>query len=261
MTNKRKEEGKNFSLKYKILRKFISFFNKKWQNIFAIFYFSRQQNKGLLNSSEKEFYQLSKWVNQGDIVLDIGANIGKYTFKLSSLVGLKGHVYSFEPLPRAFFILSCLNYLGNFKNISLINCAVGEFFSQVNFEEDWIEPEVEKKDGNMLKIPYIFHTNTQSKIVDDNSLNKNSNILERRCLAIDEFSIKEKVNFIKIDVEGKELSVLKGAKNLILRDKPTILLELSKHNSEKDICDYLNNIGYLSKKEFSDSRNILFFKK
>ena len=30
---------------------------------------------------------------------------------------------------------------------------------------------------------------------------------------------------------------------------------------EKDICDYLNNIGYLSKKEFSDSRNILFFKK
>ena len=112
----------------------------------------------------------------------------------------------------------------------------------------------------MFKIPYIFHTNTQSKIVG-NSSNKNSNILERRCLAIDEFSIKEKVNFIKIDVEGNELSVVKGAKNLILRDKPIILLELSKHNSEKDICDYLNNIGYLSKKEFLDSRNILFFKK
>ena len=62
------------------------------------------------------------------------------TFKIADIVGQNGHVYSIEPLPGSFFILSCLSFLGNFKNITLMNIVIGKGENIVDFEEDWTEP-------------------------------------------------------------------------------------------------------------------------
>ena len=61
--------------------------------------------------------------------------------------------------------------------------------------------------------------------------------------------IKKNVSFIKIDVEGHEKSVISGAKNLILKFKPTLLVEIEQRHSGvnvKDTINYINNFGYNS---------------
>ena len=61
--------------------------------------------------------------------------------------------------------------------------------------------------------------------------------------------IENKVSFIKIDVEGHEKSVISGAKNLILKFKPTLLVEIEQRHSGvnvKDTINYINNFGYNS---------------
>jgi FkbM family methyltransferase len=226
-----------------LYRHFIALLPRKIQSLISVIYFHTQDYFNRLSSTEQEFYSLKKWICKGDVVIDIGSNIGRYSFALSKIVGPNGHVYSFEPLTRIFFILSALTYLGNYRNITLINAAVGEAFGIVNIPENWTPP----------KNNYIFHTNTASKISHlDGSTNPNTKAVNsRRCLKLDDINIVEKIKFIKIDVEGLEYAVLKGAKNLILRDRPIILAE----SNDPLVAVFLAELGYKESKEFPKSRN------
>jgi len=232
---------------HKLLALIVRKLNRKWQNILAVIFFNYQQKNNKFKSSEIEFFKLPEWVKNGYTVIDVGSNVGRYTFKLAKLVGKTGQVYSFEPLPSSFFILTCLNFLGNYNNITLLNCAVGEKSSKINFEENWYEP---------VKNSYIFHTNTGSRVSESKT---GINSIDRHQLALDDLLIQEKVNFIKIDVEGYEASVIKGAKNLILRDKPTVLIEWVHTLDAEQIKEFFRNIGYKFIQCDVNSRNIVFF--
>jgi SAM-dependent methyltransferase len=59
-------------------------------------------------SDEPEFHQLSELVQVGDWVLDVGANVGQYTLRLSELVGREGRVIAFEPILETFEILASM---------------------------------------------------------------------------------------------------------------------------------------------------------
>jgi FkbM family methyltransferase len=65
---------------------------------------------------------MAKYIKEGDIVVDIGANQGQYTIFLSKLVGQKGKVYAFEPDPRNFLIGA---YSVLTKNIPSSNITYG----------------------------------------------------------------------------------------------------------------------------------------
>jgi FkbM family methyltransferase len=226
-----------------LFRHLVALQPKKLQSIISIIYFHIKDLFNSLSSTEQEFHSLKKWIRQGDVVIDIGSNIGRYSFAFSKIVGPNGHVYSFEPLPRIFFILSALTYLGNYKNITLFNAAVGENFGIVNIPENWTPPNSN----------YIFHTNTASKILyADESIDTKPNILNsRRCLKLDDINIIEKIKLIKIDVEGLECSVIRGAKNLILRDRPIIIAE----SNDQLVAVFLLELGYKESNEFPNSRN------
>ena len=116
------------------------------------FFFLLKINK--LVSSEYEFYLLDKIVKNNDIVIDIGSNIGRYSFKLSKLVGSKGMVYSFEPMIKSYIIQSLLIFFSGIKNILLINMACS------NSNEKVLMQEKSSKNKN-----YLFNTNTESSIV------------------------------------------------------------------------------------------------
>ncbi len=239
----------------RLTRYLLSKLSRKFQGILAVIYFNHQRKNKKLNSNEIEHSQLTQWIKKGDNVIDIGSNIGRYTFKIADIVGQNGHVYSIEPLPGSFFILSSLSFLGNFKNITLMNIVIGKGENIVNFEEDWTEPHRLSKNGEDKKITYLFNTNTESKITKQ----KNKFSIKRFQTSIDNLKISEKINFIKIDVEGNELDVLEGSKEIIARDKPTILIELLNNEKATELNNYFENLGYKIKILDKQSPNIIYY--
>jgi len=155
----------------------------------------------------KEKNKIKKFVSNGDIVVDVGANIGLFSIILSDLVGVSGKVYSFEPIPMLHNKLINNINLNKIGNIETIESGIGDKESEIeiylNPEQSGLSSVVIKPSGNVIS----------QKI----KLNSLDNFFANR---------KEKVSFIKIDTEGYEPQVLLGAKEIIKRDKPIIYIEL-----------------------------------
>jgi len=88
---------------------------------------------GKFVSSEKEFRILRSIIAEGAKVVDIGANVGRYTLLFSGLVGVKGRVLSFEPIPKTFNMLASNVRWSKSENITLVNAAVSDASMEVNF--------------------------------------------------------------------------------------------------------------------------------
>ena len=76
------------------------------------------------------------------------------------------------------------------------------------------------------------------------------------CQKLDNFNFSNKISFIKIDVEGHEMEVIKGAEKTIKNNKPILLVEIEEQYTKKNINDtlrYINSLGYNSF-YFNDSK-------
>lgn len=130
----------------------LNFLTNKIVALCSIIYFFSLLKKNKLNSSEYEYKLLKNFIKKNDVVLDVGANIGRYSFKFSSLVGKRGFVYSFEPMSKSFFILASLVYLSKKKNIIPIKIALSNVTRKVKMQL------VSSKIKN-----FIFDTSTSQK--------------------------------------------------------------------------------------------------
>ncbi len=137
-------------------------------------------------------------INSGDIIIDIGAHIGYYTLIASTQAGKNGKVYAFEPDPRNFELLKKNVSINRCDNVILINKAVTT------------------KGGN-IKL-YLNKQNTGDHRTYDSQDNRESIFIESVSLD-DYFKNIKKINLIKIDIQGAELKALKGALNLISKNK------------------------------------------
>jgi FkbM family methyltransferase len=215
-------------------------FYKKIYFFIGVIYFSILLKNNKLVSAEYEFYHLQKIVKKNQNVIDVGANIGRYSFKLSKLVGKNGLVYAFEPMNKSFLTFLALITFSKVKNILPFNFALSNKSNFVFMKE--LESSQKKN--------YIFGTQTESKIV-----NKKKNSIVKYCIELDKIDIKKKISFIKIDCEGFELEVLQGSKRLIKKNKPIILFE---YNDNKKVINYLKSLGYNEILKKQKSRNKLF---
>lgn len=129
------------------------------------------------------------YLREGDILVDVGANIGLVTVESSLIVGQKGKIYSFEPHPKVFNFLRGNILLNHLTNIETFNVALGNTHGNILFSDE---------------------------ISDDQNSIKNSgtgvNIPIRR---LDELIDLPNVTLLKIDVEGYEKFVLIGAAKLL----------------------------------------------
>jgi len=158
---------------------------------------------------EKEETELVKnLIQKEDVVLDIGANIGYYTVLLSNLVGNEGKVFSFEPGLENFNILKKNIFSNNIQNSILENLAVSD---------SSIETKLFLSDGPGGH--RIYHSN----YCTDNFEVVNTITLDNY---FKDNPIKERISFVKIDVEGAEFGVLRGMKSLLKNKNIKILLEL-----------------------------------
>lgn len=150
-------------------------------------------------NQDYELFELNlykKLLNKGDTVLDIGANLGIYSIFGAEAVGKTGSVHAFEPVPENIRYLGHNIKLNNYNNITLVKKAVGD------------------KEGSQ-KI-YLSERNVGTHSMGKRNSHKYINV---ETTTIDRY-VKErnlKVNFVKMDVEGYEGHVIRGAKKT-LRD-------------------------------------------
>jgi FkbM family methyltransferase len=153
---------------------------------------------------------------EGDIVVDVGAHIGKYSIIASKMVGSKGKVIAIEAHPDNCDILKQNITLNKLSNVIVLNCAAHSTETLVKLYEPGQEDGFTIYNTIMTDRPSL---NTQRYIeVKANTLD--SLLLEK--------GIKQ-VNWIKIDVEGAEFEVLRGA-TTILSSSIDISLLIEIHN-------------------------------
>jgi len=135
----------------------------------------------------------------GQVALDIGANIGYFSLLLAKKMGPSGKIYSFEPHPSIFNKLS--NNLKDFSSCHLKNEALSD-----------------KKGEMKLFVPKDFSGNEGTATFERNQL-KNGSVSEIpvNVEVLDEVIGDNKIDLIKIDVEGHEASVFKGAERVLKR--------------------------------------------
>lgn len=194
--------------------------------------FASQIRRGRFLTDEKEFSLLDEWVSEGDWVIDVGANIGHYTLKLSSIVGATGRVLAFEPVTATFELLASNVARAGIGNVTLLNAASSD-------KTEVVEMEIPSFDSGL--------DNYYMANISD------SGDVSCLTLAVDSLNLKQRVGFVKIDAEGHELPVLAGMRELLLRDKPVLVVEFS----DDKIQEYLEPIGYETV-VLSGSSNLIF---
>ena len=165
--------------------------------IYKILYFYYKKNK-----DKTEIKLLQKIVKKGDIILDIGANIGFYSLILSELVGENGRVYCFEPETINFNKLKRNTYKSN--NIDLFNFAVSDKDDKITVYKS--------KLLNVDHRTYFVDNYDTIEIID--------------CTTIDNWISKHNIkdiNLIKIDIQGFEIIAFLGMHNLFSKKRDLII--------------------------------------
>ena len=156
-------------------------------------------NSGTVNflhdtSDEIDFFK--QHINRGEKIIDVGANIGWFSMIFAKIVGNEGKVFSFEPGKDNYSTLRKNISINNFENIVSENVAVSDFNGELNLELS--------KTGNHK----VSKKGTKTK-----------------CIKLDGYLKDEKIDFVKIDVEGHEYFVLMGMHN-ILKNNEKIKLKI-----------------------------------
>ncbi len=211
------------------------------------------------------FFQ--KHLKQNMTLLDIGANIGWYSLLTAKLLNDNCTIYAFEPFASNTKLLLASKLKNNFKSIKVIQAAAGNEFGTASFGASGSNGQCRELD---VEVDTILVTDTVNMVkVDD--------------------IVKEKVDLIKIDIEGAEYNALKGSINTIKNSLPTIFSEftptampsvcgitwdnylkfiinlgynISVINKELIHCDQdINKVYKIFKKEGKDHLDLIFYKK
>lgn len=159
-------------------------------------------------------------IKPGNTVYDIGANVGFYTLLSSVLVGPKGKVIAFEPLPRNVFLLTKHMQINHCPNVTIYQYAVSDNTGEACF--------------NPSSNPCMGHLSEGGEI-------------KVKTVALDELILLGDVpppEVLKIDVEGAEDRVLRGAEHTINRHKPIIFLSTHSPKVHHSCCERLKTLEY-----------------
>jgi len=161
-----------------------------------------------------------KVVKPGSVVFDIGAHVGFYTLLASILVGEDGKVFAFEPSPRNLNFLNRHIELNGRRNITVMPVAIWSKAGVSYFQEG--------------------PTSATGSILSQGTI-------EVRTVQLDQAVADAELpspDFLKIDVEGGELEVLRGACRVLSDARPTIFLATHGPEVHRQCCDLLRQLGY-----------------
>lgn len=182
-----------------------------------------------------ELMVLKKLLQPGDTFIDCGANIGFYTLYAASLVGQTGRVLAFEPSAREMTRLQENIALNHLPQITTFTCALSDHEGSAQFS-------IAASAGENTLAEHFGYTDTGLTERVTVQLRTLDNLAREQGL--------NNLRLIKIDVEGAELHVLRGAQDLLTRSRPAILLEvfpaalLRMQSTATDIDNLLRSFNY-----------------
>jgi FkbM family methyltransferase len=174
-----------------------------------------------------------KYFGAGVVALDCGANIGVHTVEWARAMYGWGEVLAFEAQEKIFYALAGNVAINNCLNVSARYCAVGENCGQIEIPEpDYL-------------VPASFGSLELKKTARTEFIGQQIDYQKTRCvpqISIDSLRLK-RLDLIKIDVEGMEADVLKGATESIAAHSPIMMIEILK--TDKTIIErLLLTVGY-----------------
>ncbi|MGC4022148.1 MAG: FkbM family methyltransferase [Cyclobacteriaceae bacterium] len=181
---------------------------------------------------DESFNQLLSLCRQDSVVLDIGTNIGWVALNLAAKAS-DGKVIGFEPDPFNYSIAINNLRINQRSNLQVFPIGLGSENSKLNLEIR----TPSNRGGNRIAPP-----NSQSASFSEVEIKKLDNFLDDQKI--------DRVDLIKIDVEGFELKVLKGASEILKKCKPILFIELDDNNlrdqgdSAKELVESLLSMGY-----------------
>ena len=180
--------------------------------------------------------KLQLYIKKNAVILDIGANIGNHSVYWAVRSDAK-KIYSFEPVEDFFKILKRNVEINRVNNkVKIFNIGLSD----------------QKINGS---ISHYDPTNIGGTAIKQD-LNGNLALDKLDNIKIEE----DTIDFVKIDVEGHELEVLKGAKETLLKYKPVISLEIFSENKTK-VHEYLTKLGYRLETSFTSANYLYVFDK
>lgn len=170
---------------------------------------------------------LNESLKQGDVFIDVGANVGYFSLLAAKRVGETGRVLAIEPNPAVADQLRANVERSKLSNVIVEEVACSEFPDSMTL--------------------YIPKSSVQASLSPSNGGTESTEV---RCVPLDQLHDLPKVSFIKIDVEGAELIALKGMRETLVKFRPTIVIELVPHHlenmrtSKEEVIKFLTDLNY-----------------
>ena len=223
-------------MRFKFNKK-IEFFLKK--NFLPQSYlFEKRIKRSIKNNDEKELQLLKKIIIPETDTIDVGVYRGVYSYEMAKYSKM---VHAFEPNPIIFKDIE-LNLSKIIKNINFYNFALSD-------NENKVLLKVPIRNKNYDKDNYEEYYQMGRATIHEQNVMGDIETFEIKSKKLNNFTFSNRISFIKIDVEGHEMSVIKGAENTIKQYKPTLLVEIEEKHSKQKVLDsinYINSLGYES---------------
>ena len=189
-------------------------------NKYDIYMGGSLQKYGEFSIFEQEVF--SQVVGPGSLVVEVGANIGAHTVLLARLAGPDGEVHAFEP-QRIVFQALCANLaLNQCTNVFARQSAVGEHAGTISVPP--LDPAVRTNFGGVSLQGVTFGESVPLVTLDSLDL--------------------PACQFLKVDVEGMEVEVLKGGEQLIATHRPIMYLENDRVERSEELLGIVGRLNY-----------------
>jgi FkbM family methyltransferase len=162
---------------------------------------------------------LKRMLSRGRTVYDIGAHVGFHSLLCSRIVGPAGRVCAFEPLPRNLRYLHEHLALNNAANVQVIEAAVADHATEEAFAEN----------GSYM-----------GRLRQGGTLSVKTVAVDAMVQAGD----LPGPDYVKIDVEGAEMRVLRGMRETLATYRPTLLLATHSPDLHRECIQFLTELGY-----------------
>lgn len=200
---------------------------KTYLRVISRFFFLAYYNGWLKGKPSFDcHYMARKLIGKGDYVIDLGANLGYYSLIFSKLIGETGKVFSIEPVElfRTIFTRNTQKQ----KNIELIPFAIG------NTDNETI------KMGVPVTSAYFSHGRTHV-LSNQETCAMTFDAVVMRPDTI--FSSLEKLDYLKCDIEGYERIAIPLFKDILMKFKPVLQIEIALENQE-ELIRFLKSLDY-----------------
>lgn len=200
------------------------------QGLIRTWYYLRKFSR-VRAEDEKDLGLVCRLVRPGDTVFDIGANFGMYTKILAECVGTGGRVYSFEPVPQTFHVLQHNVRSTNLNQVSPLCLAASSTTGKATISI----PTYSDGGENMYEAS-LERSGTGAGI-------------EISTVRLDEqYADLDRLDFVKLDVEGHEPAVLDGMQKIIRRHHPAFLIEINdgftSGSTGSTVARFMHSLGY-----------------